>query len=321
MRNYLAQAPASNSLIGLTSRKASRNIALAVIAISCSISLPASADVAPNTIRNITMTFDENPSMAMRQIYETALTEVRVAAGHPYRQGVFTTQFENRDNHGLIRLNLVRRSDNRYVILWIRPYDLYLLGYTANNRAAESQGRNGNQTVSFSGSNLNAALLRAGQQWALDTAYSIAPTGSYQSLSQPLVGYYPPSVQRNQQLISYGGFRAAWSNLDASVQPAVSPGAGGVNVRPALQFMIGLFSESARLHDVRGQFREAFASYAYNHSLGNIQIGLENDWGHISDYARDITNGTYRTPLFALSGVYSNFSDVAAKVAIIKGFN
>ncbi|MEN3746036.1 ribosome-inactivating family protein [Sphingomonas sp. HF-S3] len=284
------------------------------------LSPTAQADVAPNTVRNVTITFDDSITDNTRRSYEDGLNQIRIASGHYYNDRMFITQNQDTNNHGLIRVNLVRRSDNRYVILWLRPYDLYVLGYTAYDRVAGAEGRNGNRTAAFRDSGLRSALLRSGQQWALDTSYEMGTTGSYASLAAPLNGAFPPSTGRATQVISYASFRAHFESLDRSMQTAVSHGAGVVNPRPALQFMIGLLSESARLYDVRGQFSAAFASTAYNHPLGQLQISLENDWDVISTWTRDRANGTPRGTLLTGSGNYNTFDDVRARLAIIRGF-
>ncbi|MBA4752548.1 MAG: hypothetical protein H2055_10030 [Sphingopyxis sp.] len=285
----------------------------ATISVSFTNIAPAHADVPLNGVVHIYLDLEEGPSGLMAQRYTALINRIRDEVSTNYSHNTGITFPRNDHHHGLLRITL--RRGNTSIDFWMRPDNMYILGYTAWDSYTRQ-----NRTRGFSDSNLFNALNRTGQSWATQHYRWLPYTGSYTDLERIYPGI--PIVNRTFQSLAYGNLRTQFDVLRRSVQDTPSHGAGAENYRGAILYFIGMLAEGARLYDVYGQFATAMSRVqtSPNH-LGALQVDLENNWGYISRYGRQVTNGTFPQPITTSGGLhFYSFAAVAARLAVIQGY-
>lgn len=274
---------------------------------------PAHADVPLNGVVHIYLDLEEGPSGLMAQRYTALINRIRDEVSTNYSHNTGITFPTNNQNHGVLRITVRRGTDS--IDFWMRPENMYILGYTIWDNYSRQ-----NRTRGFRGYYLREVLNRVGQGWATANYRELSYSGSYDDLERPQPGI--PIVNRTFQSLSYGNLRTQFDILRRSVQDTPSHGAGAENHRGAIMYFIGMLSESSRLYDVYGQFATAMSRVqtAPNH-LGALQVDLENNWSYISRYGRQVTNGTFPQPITTSGGLhFYSFAAVAARLAVIQGY-
>jgi len=284
----------------------------AAMAVSFANIAPAHADVPLNGVVHIYLDLEEGPSGLMAQRYTALIHRIRDEVSTNYSHNTGITFPRNDQSHGLLRITVRRGTDS--IDFWMRPENMYILGYTIWDNYSRQ-----NRTRGFRGYYLREVLNRVGQGWATANYRELSYDGSYDELERYQPGI--PIVNRTFQSLSYGNLRTQFDILRRSVQDTPSHGAGAENHRGAIMYFIGMLSESSRLYDVYGQFATAMSRVqtAPNY-LGALQVDLENDWSRISRYGREVTNGTFPQPITSGSLYFYSFAAVAARLAVIQGY-
>ncbi|MFE1996349.1 ribosome-inactivating family protein [Streptomyces parvulus] len=287
--------PLSSRLAGLGQRKSVRLVSLLVALLVATASLisgigPAKADTRGN-VGHVWFDAVANPDQSAQVRYRSFIQSLRAAAGHQYRGGVSITQSDGGDTvPALIRVDVNLPPANGQAAslrLWLSPGNLYLRGFTTQN----------NETWSFNDYNLQATMnaLRhttgAGLLPPANARYgTLGHNSNYAQIEQWA------QTNRDDLTFNYSNLWNSFFQLAYVTEP--TSGATPRATARSLLFMTQFVSEATRFHDVFGVMNDIVSSRTASYrGIGVLQHSLENNWGPLSRFGVDITNGTYAAPV------------------------
>ncbi|MFD5871123.1 ribosome-inactivating family protein [Streptomyces sp. NPDC060322] len=249
---------------------------------------PASADTPRRQTSWTWMEVEGWGHADLRTAYRALIASIRNAAGHHLEDGMYVTQNEP---EALISVRLYN-GDN-WVRLWIEPHNLYLRGFTNQHGTFSANDReyslhtqlltygthhSGDQNTGFQFNSLESQLLPFNSTYT-----SLENTG----------GTARHELHISAESMWNHFFQLAW------VQ---NPGAAGHREATARSYLFftQFLSEAVRFDDVSYYMEAAMGTYGWNRDgMGHNQIALEQNWGSISDWARNArTAVTNPAPLY-----------------------
>lgn len=263
-------------------------IALLLVAVIVGSSLIVSPSIAhadTGSDNALFLNIGDSSSQTVGANYRTLITNLRRLSGHSWHQGVSETQS---NPNAVIELQL--RTSTSFVILFINPTNLYVLGF---------EDENGHRYAFNDHASELARLLPP------DEAVAVMPFGgNYNSLTGAA------GRGREATTISHTTLRAAVNQLGNN------PGGDWRETARSLSLLIQYSSESARFVDVYNIMYNATAIGETYPGLPLEEQYLENDWSRISTYGRNIISNPNTANISSGSITFRNFQDVHRRLAM-----
>jgi Ribosome inactivating protein len=252
------------------------------------------------SLPRITMTWpSDGPGDQAAGRYQQMIVALR-QTGRQYH-GIYETQ--PRSNTGVIHLEINTPHDGP-LILWFTAHDLYLQGFQNN------EGR----IFYFRDFQIPLAM----RQMSFQPAEQLPFGGSYTELERAAHRGRMVNPPHDPGLgFDYGGFSEAIRGLAYT-----RPGADMEQVARRLMLMIQFTSESARFTEVNTRMRNAMRTNTSS-GLNLREVGLENDWSRISNFARQILERPHNTSPITVRnvGTLRNWRDVRRILRLVLSFN
>jgi hypothetical protein len=285
-------------------------ISLAMTAVLADVNV-AKADTPAYSIGHVYLNLSVPNATAQSQ-YAGFIASLRAAAGHVYRQGVYTTQDAT---NALIRVDVTAPS-GQVLWLWVTPGNLYVRGFTS-----QADG----YTYYFPDPDSNGTYT-----WNMRAVFdSLAGNSLLPANGAPTV---PLSFNSNyNSLVAAAGrgresMPISFNDLVGSVVNLATTnhlnGPQNLYVARSLMFMIQYTSEAARFWDTYGVMAAIMnSSDARYNGLPLYQQYIENEWSAISRWGQNITQNPYIGPLYVNGvGTFYSWGDVVAKLAILLAY-
>ncbi|MFJ6862523.1 ribosome-inactivating family protein [Streptomyces werraensis] len=247
------------------------------------------------------MTLDDVlPDVYNTDRYQTAITNLRQAAGHLYRDDVYETM-GTKSLAGLIVLQMNDAYGSPLCWLYMNPQNLYTSGFRATNGRSyvfsDTPGYVADEVQRHDGGVSPAVMGMAGTYNDLRSNVTTEPTRT---------DIY--NMRSSAQFL--GGITSAQSvNGTARQQVALT-----------MLLFISAFSEGARFPHYRDEFSAALDGSSNHVYLDSEALRLRSSWQDLSNFAHAITENPSTPPRHSAGlGTISDWQDIRRYVRSIKG--
>ncbi|MFI1585108.1 ribosome-inactivating family protein [Embleya sp. NPDC020630] len=282
-----------------------RAVALCLGALALSLSVPvppAGADTPDHTTRYVVLTLDDElPDTYNTDRYQTAVTELRTAAGHVYRGDVYETMGKA-STAGLVALQLNSAHGDPLCWLYVNPQNLYTAGFRA---------RNGKSYVFSDTPGYVADEVRR-NDGGVDPAV-LGMAGTYADLRK--------NVSAEPTRTDVYDMRSTAYTLGSVLDRQSANGTMRQQVSLAMFKFMAAFSEAARFPHYRDEFSAALDGSSNHQYLDDEALRLRSSWQDISNFAHAVTENPTTSPRYipGLGTTLHDWQDVRTHVRSIKG--
>ncbi|SHH36902.1 ribosome-inactivating family protein [Streptomyces sp. 3214.6] len=241
---------------------------------------PASADTGGRQVGWTWMQIDSHGNADLARAYEALIISIRNAAGHELNDGVYVTQNERQS-----LISVLLYYGDTWLRLWIEPQNLYLRGFTNIHGtfvASDLPEYNLNEHLRTYGTHLSNDE-NTGFEYNANQGFSLPFDSTYGSINR--------AAGRDRASVPISA-ESMW-NYFHQLAYVQEPWRDGHRQATALSYLFftQFISEAVRFDDVFWYMRAAMGTSGWwRQGMSANQITLENNWGRISEWARDSLN-------------------------------